>query len=417
MDNPSDADAIRDADLLLLDYHLITMQPTGVPYGLIADGGIAIDDGTICWVGRAADAADLTRDGPQVIRGSGQFISPGLIDCHTHLVWGGSRADEWQQRLLGDSYEAIAARGGGILSTVRHTRDATGDELYAAARSRIEHLMRQGVTSLEIKSGYGLNTETELKMLQVATDLRDSMPLDIARTFLGAHAVPPEFTGRSDDYVAYVCNEMIPQAAAWCEAADVFCEKIAFDVDQSRRVLEAAQAAGLNLRIHAEQLSHLGGAAMAARLGARTADHLEYLDRAGAESLAEQGTVAVLLPGAFYFIHETQIPPVDLFRRLEIPVAVATDANPGSSPVASLLLMMNMACTLFRLTPEEALAGVTCQAARALGWESRLGTLAVGRQADLVIWNIQSPAELAYGIGHNPCQAVYKKGELIVDHR
>ena len=256
--------------------------------------------------------------------------------------------------------------------------------------------------------------ETELKMLRVATDLRDSMPVDIRRTFLGAHALPPEFADRSDDYIDLVCGDMLSAVRGHCEAIDVFCEGIGFSIDQTRRVLEAGRAQGLELTIHAEQLSRLGGAELAARLGALSADHLEYLDEAGVAAMAEQGTVAVLLPGAFYSIHETQVPPIDLFRKFNVPMAIATDANPGSSPVASLSLMMNMACTLFRLTPEEAWAGVTRHAAAALGLAARTGTLEVGKQADLAVWDIGSPAELAYGIGHNPCGGVYKRGEPLV---
>ncbi len=402
------------ADQLLINFHLITMQLGGQPYGLIRDGAIALSGDKITWIGRATECDHREFKG-NIVDGEGRFLSPGLIDCHTHLVWGGSRADEWQMRLSGASYEEIANRGGGIRSTVRSTRETDEHQLYATARNRIEYLMRQGVTTLEIKSGYGLDTATELKMLSVATDLRDSMPVDISRTFLGAHALPPEYARQADDYIKLVCNEMIPQAKNSCEAVDVFCEKIAFDLDQSRRVFEAAQSNGLALKIHAEQLSNLGGAKLAAEMGAWSADHLEYIDEAGVRTMANSDTVAVLLPGAFYFIHETKVPPIEMFRRFGVPMAIATDANPGSSPVASLLLMMNMACTLFRLTPEEALAGVTRSAASALRMDNLVGTLEVGKNADLVIWDIQSPAELAYGIGHNPCRTVYKNGQVIVD--
>ncbi len=398
---------------LFLDFHLITMQPDGEPYGLVRDAALVVRNGVIDWLGSATEFNKQDFEGT-VIKGEGRFLSPGLIDCHTHLVWGGSRADEWEQRLSGVSYEEIARQGGGILSTVRATREADEATLYAAARDRIEYLMRQGVTTLEIKSGYGLEIETELKMLRVATDLRDSMPVDVVRTFLGAHALPVEFAGRPDEYIDLVCGEMMTAAAAHCEAVDVFCEGIGFDIEQTRRVLEAGKSHGRQLKIHAEQLSNLGGAGLAAEMGAVSADHLEYLDESGVQAMAEQGTVAVLLPGAYYFIHETQIPPIDLFRQYGVPMAVATDANPGSSPVASLSLMMNMACTLFRLTPEEAWAGVTRNAAAALGLGQRVGTLEVGKQADLVVWNINSPAELAYGIGHNPCRTVYKHGEAQV---
>ena len=290
------------------------------------------------------------------------------------------------------------------------------DRLFTAARKRLEFLMRQGVTTLEIKSGYGLDVETEKKILQVATDLRDATPLDVTRTFLGAHALPADFRGRAGDYLDLVCGEMLQQVSGLCDSIDVFCEGIGFDLDQSRRVLEAGKAAGLQTRIHAEQLSNLNGAAMAAEMGALSADHLEYLDESGVAAMAKHGTVAVLLPGAFYFIHETQLPPIELLRQHGVPIAIATDANPGSSPAANLLLMMNMACTLFRLTPEEALAAVTVNAAKALAMHDRVGQIKEGFQADLVSWQIGSPAELAYGIGHNPCQRVWKRGELIVDH-
>ena len=404
-------------DLLLTDYHLITMQPDR-PYGLMRDGAVIVKDGRIDWIGSASEA-DKIRTGDfdgQVIRGEGRFLSPGLIDCHTHLVWGGSRADEWEMRLGGVSYEQIARQGGGILSTVKATRAAEETLLYAAARSRVEFLMRQGVTTLEIKSGYGLDVASELKMLKVATDLRDSMPVDIRRTFLGAHALPTEFKEQADQYIDLVCGEMLANVQAYCDSVDVFCEGIGFNLEQTRRVFEAAKAAGLDIKVHAEQLSNLGGAKLAAEMGALSADHLEYLDEPAVKAMATSGTVAVLLPGAFYFIHETKVPPVDLLRKHQVPIAIATDANPGSSPAANLLLMMNMACTLFRMTPLESLAGVTCHAAKALGMQDKIGTIEVGKQADLVAWNIDSPAELAYGIGHNPCHSVFKRGELIVNH-
>ncbi len=401
---------LNDADLLLVDFQLMTMRSGAAPYGLVPDGAVAIRDGVIVWVGRVSDCQPDRFRG-HVVSGHGRFLSPGLVDCHTHLVWGGSRADEWERRLAGVSYEAIARDGGGILSTVAATRAAPQDELYASARDRLQRLMREGVTTLEIKSGYGLDTDTELKLLRVATELRDSLPVDVRRTFLGAHALPPEYRGQSDRYIQLVCEEMIPAVRDYCEAVDVFCERIAFDVSQTRRVFQSAQQAGLDIKVHAEQLSLQGGARLAAEMGALSADHLEYLDEPSVQAMAARGTTAVLLPGAFYFLQETKLPPVELFRKYGVPVAIATDTNPGSSPVASLLLMMNMACTLFRLTPEEAMAGVTRNAARALGMSGQLGTLETGKQADLVVWEIGSPAELAYGIGHNPCRTVYKHGQ------
>lgn len=394
------------------------MQTGGDPYGLIRDGAVVIKDGFIDWVGpksQLESELDGKFDG-KVVRGEGRFLSPGLIDCHTHLVWGGSRADEWEMRLAGVSYQEIARQGGGILSTVTATRAAEESELYAAARSRVEFLMRQGVTTLEIKSGYGLDVATELKMLKVATDLRDSMPVDIQRTFLGAHALPAEFKGRANEYVDLVCGEMLTAVKGYCDSVDVFCEGIGFDLEQTRRVFEAAKSAGLDFKVHSDQLSNLGGTKLAAEMGALSADHLEYLNEESIQTMAAAGTVAVLLPGAFYFIHETQVPPVDLLRKHNVPIAIATDANPGSSPVANLSLMMNMACTLFRMKTDEALAGVTRHAAQALGLQDKMGTIETGKQADLVVWDISSPAELAYGIGHNPCRSVYKRGELIVDH-
>lgn len=405
--------------LLFTGFHLITMQSGGAPYGLIPHGALEVRDGWIHRIGQAADF-DVAAFPGDVIHGAGRYLSPGLIDCHTHLVWGGSRVEEWELRLQGASYEEIARRGGGILSTVAATRAASADDLYAAARARVEDLMQQGVTTLEIKSGYGLNVETEVKMLDVATRLRETLPVDIQRTFLGAHAVPQEFRGTpdaGDRYIDLVCNAMLPAVRDRCEAVDVFCEGIGFTLEQTRRVFEAAQRYGLAIKVHAEQLSLLGGAKLAAEYGALSADHLEYADEASAQAMAARGTVAVLLPGAFYFIQETRKPPVALFRKHDVPIAIATDANPGSSPTTHLLLMMNMACTLFRMTPEEALAGVTRNAAQALGLGERLGTLEVGKQADLAVWDLDAPAALAYGIGHNPCRAVYKRGALIVDRR
>ncbi len=405
-----------DVNVILKGFRCLTMCQSDDPYGWLSDAAIVIQDGRIHWLGPENELPSQPPNA-QVIQGDGMLLTPGLIDCHTHLVWGGSRADEWEMRLSGVSYEQIARQGGGILSTVKATRQATSDQLYAAARSRVEFLMRQGVTTLEIKSGYGLDCDTELKMLQVATDLRDSMPIDIHRTFLGAHALPPEFKGQPNEYIDLVCGEMLTAVADHCEAVDVFCEGIGFNLDQTRRVFQAAQKAGKHIKVHAEQLSNLGGAKLAAKMNALSADHLEYLDEAAVEALADAGTVAVLLPGAFYFIHETQKPPIDLLRKHHVPIAIATDANPGSSPVANLLLMTNMACTLFGLTAEEALQGITRHAARALSIEDQVGTIEIGKRADLVGWQASSPAELAYGIGHNPCQLVLKDGQVIVDHR
>ena len=340
------------------------------------------------------------------------MLTPGLIDCHTHLVFAGNRAREFELRLQGASDADIARAGGGMVSTVEATRDASDTELVSGAARRLRRLMDEGVTSVEIKSGYGLDTRTELKMLRAAKLLGESTPLTVKKTFLGAHALPPEFQGRADDYIALVCNEMLPAAAeaGLVDAVDAFCEGIAFSAAQTARVFDRAAELGLRVKLHADQLSDLGGAELAARYQALSADHLEYTSEAGVRALAEAGTVAVLLPGAFYFLREKQAPPVQMLRHHGVPVAIATDCNPGSSPLSSMLLAMNMACTLFRLTPEEALAGATCHAARALGMADSHGSLAVGMAADFAVWDVASPAELAYAMGVNPCVGTVKGG-------
>lgn len=331
--------------------------------------------------------------------GRGGVITPGLIDCHTHLVFGGQRADEFEQRLEGASYAEIARAGGGIISTVRATRDASENELFERAAPRLQALIADGVTTVEIKSGYGLTTADELKMLRVARRLGEAYPVNVVTTLLGAHAIPPEYADNSDGYIDLVCNEMMPAAVAegLVDAVDVFCEHIAFSVAQCERVFAAARQHGLPIKAHAEQLSNLGGAAAAARYGALSADHIEYLDEAGIRAMKEAGSVAVLLPGAFHTLRETQYPPVDGLRQHCVPIAIATDGNPGSSPLFQPTLMLNLACTLFRLTPQEALAGMTAHAARALG-DSRRGRLVEGAPADLCVWDIDTPAELAYAV-------------------
>lgn len=382
------------------------------PYGLIEEAALVVDAQRIAWVGPRRDLpAALRQRCAQQFDAGGALITPGLIDCHTHLVFGGDRAHEFELRLNGVTYEEIARQGGGIASTVQATRSASADELLAQSQVRLRQLLGEGVTTLEIKSGYGLALAQERKCLQVARALAQSHALDIRRTFLGAHALPPEFAGRADDYIAEVLR-MLPllQAEGLVDAVDGFCERIAFSPAQIARVFEAARALGLPVKLHAEQLSDSGGAALAARFGALSCDHLEWLSEAGAAAMAAAGSVAVLLPGAFYFLRETRLPPIELLRQQRVPIAIATDCNPGSSPCSSLLLMLNMACTLFRLTPEEALAGVTRHAAQALGLADR-GVLAPGMRADFVLWDVQRPAQLSYAMGANPHLQTIFNGE------
>ena len=345
--------------------------------------------------------------------GSGGVMTPGLVDCHTHLVFGGARADEFEARLEGASYEEIARRGGGILSTVLATREASEQTLFNAALPRLKALIDEGVTTVEIKSGYGLDVPNELKMLRVARRLGEALPVRVLTTLLGAHALPPEYESDSDGYIDLICNEMIPAAAAegLADAVDVFCEKIAFSVAQCERVFKAAQAHGLPIKAHAEQLSNLGGAAMAARHGALSADHIEYLDDAGIAAMREAGSVAVILPGAFHTLRETQQPPIAGLREAGVPMAVATDANPGSSPIFMPTLMLNLACTLFRMTPQEALAGMTANGAAALGLKGQ-GQLHEGAVADLCVWDIETPAELAYAVQPGRLRQRIYQGEL-----
>lgn len=396
------------ADLLLTNAKIATMAGEG--YGLIDCGAVAIEADRIAFVGAEEAAPQAT----ETIDCSGRLITPGLIDCHTHLVFGGDRAREFELRLEGASYEEIARAGGGIVSTVAHTRAAGEDELVETALVRLDHLIGEGVTTVEIKSGYGLDLETELRMLRTARRLAGERQVQVVTTFLGAHAVPPEYSGKADAYIDFVCADVLPavHAEGLADAVDGFCEGIAFSPVQIERVFEKAHELGLPIKLHAEQLSDLGGAALAARHGALSADHLEYLGADGVEAMAQAGAVAVLLPGAFYTLRETQLPPVDALREAGVPIALATDANPGSSPMTSVLLAMNMGCTLFRLTPAEALAAATANAARALGMADELGAVAVGRRADLCIWNVAEPAELAYRIGFNPLSARVFAGKL-----
>jgi imidazolonepropionase len=401
------------ADLIIENCHLATMQ--GALYGEVPDGLVAVHDGRIAWAGLRRDAPPCSA--ADRIDGGGGWLTPGLVDCHTHLVFGGDRAAEFELRLEGASYEEIARAGGGILSTVKATRSASEATLLVASASRLARLEAEGVTTVEIKSGYGLDTASELKMLRVARQLGERAlgqaapsaiggdpPARVVTSLLAAHAVPPEYQGRADDYVDLVCEEIIPAAAAegLADAVDAFCERIAFSPAQCERVFAAARRHGLPVKLHADQLSNGGGAALAARCGALSAEHLEHTDEAGVAALAAAGTVAVLLPGAFYYLRESQVPPVAALRRHGVPIAIATDCNPGSSPLLSPLFAMNMACTLFRLTPAEALAGFTVHAAAALGLGDRIGRIAPGLLAELALWDVARPAELAYLMGASP---------------
>ena len=396
-------------DLLITGAHLATM--TGeTPYGAIRDGAVGVLGERIAWVG---PERDLPRDASahRWFHAQGTWATPGLIDCHTHLVYAGNRANEFEARLAGATYAEIAQAGGGIMATVVATRVASDDDLVAASRPRLAALAGEGVTTVEIKSGYGLDTVNECRLLRAARRLAAEVGVDVRTTLLAAHAVPAEFAGRADDYIELVCRETIPAAvrAGLADAVDAFRETIGFTAGETRRVFETARAHGLPVKLHADQLSDTGGAALAAEFGALSADHLEYTNEAGAAAMARAGTVAVLLPGAFYALRETRVPPVAALRAHGVPMAVATDCNPGTSPATSLLLMLNMACTLFRLTPEEALAGATRHAAHALGYADR-GTLAVGQRADIALWTIDSPADLCYRIGGNPIAGVVRAG-------
>ncbi len=398
-----------------LNCKVATMQAgTAQPYGLIEDAALVVSGGLLQWVGPRSDlAAEVLASATQTHDAQGALITPGLIDCHTHLVYGGNRAGEFEQRLNGASYEDIAKAGGGIASTVKATRAATELELSEQSTPRLEALLAEGVTTVEIKSGYGLALAHERKSLRVARALGSLHPVSVQTTFLGAHAVPPEFAGRSDDYVDEVVH-MLPllQAEGLVDAVDAFCERIGFSLAQTERVFQAARALGLPVKLHAEQLSDSGGAQMAARYHAISCDHLEWLSDEGVHAMAQAGTTAVLLPGAFYFLRETKLPPIAQLRAAGVPMAISTDCNPGSSPCTSLLLMLNMACTLFRLTPEEALSGVTRNAARALGLEDR-GVLAAGMRADFVLWGVQSPAELSYVFGSCPRRQTVFAGRVV----
>ncbi|MBS82177.1 imidazolonepropionase [Variovorax sp.] len=393
----------------------LRLAPGAAPGIESDDAAVVVAQGTIRWVGaRAALPAEYAA--LPVHDGGGALATPGLVDCHTHLVYGGQRANEFAMRLAGASYEEVAKAGGGIVSSVRATREADEDTLFAQAAPRLEALLADGVCAIEIKSGYGLALAHERKQLRVARRLGEHYGVTVRTTFLGAHALPPEYAGRSGEYIELVCREMLPALAAegLVDAVDVFCERIAFSLDETERVFQAARALGLPVKLHAEQLSDMGGAALAARYGALSCDHIEHLSVEGIEAMRAAGTVAVLLPGAYYTLRDTHLPPIEALRAAGVPMAVATDHNPGTSPALSLLLMVNMACTLFRLTVPEALAGVTQHAARALGLEASHGAIAAGRPANFVLWSVRDAAELAYWFGQRPVRTVVRQGRIAV---
>ena len=408
MERPKKSLAMN-CETLWYNARLATLQGPGL--GVVESGVVAAQGGRIVYAGPQADAPSL--NAAKQIDCGGRWITPGLVDCHTHLVYAGDRAREFEMRLAGASYEEIAKAGGGIVSTVKATRAASQDALVAAALPRLDALIADGACTVEIKSGYGLSLDDELKMLRAARALADKRKVRIVTTFLGAHALPPEANGDKDKYIDLVVNEMMPVVARekLADAVDAFCEGIAFSTEQTRRVFEAAKKHGLRVKLHADQLSNLHGAELAATFGALSADHLEYTDEVGIAAMAKAGTVAVLLPGAFYFLRETKQPPLDLIRRHRVPIAIASDNNPGTSPLTSLLLTMNMAATCFRMTVDECIAGVTREGARALGLLNQTGTLEAGKDCDLAIWNIENLAELVYRMGYNPLHARIRNGQ------
>ncbi len=404
-------------DTLLINANLATMAAGDErSYGAIERAALAVEDGRIVWTGSenmlSGDTSALAHNVTDL---RGAWVTPGLIDCHTHLVFGGNRASEFEARLNGASYEEIARAGGGILSTVTATRNASKRELYESAVGRLRAMQGEGVTTVEIKSGYGLDLSTEIAMLEVARELGEQDHLRVCATFLGAHALPPEFSNDRSGYIDLVCNEMIPEVArrGLVNSVDAFCETIGFSCDETRLVFEAAKAHGLPVKLHAEQLSDQGGSQLAASYDALSVDHLEYLSAEGIAQIAASNTVAVLLPGAFYFLRETKIPPIEELRAAGVPIAIASDCNPGSSPLVSPLLVLNMACTLFHLTPEQALTGMTRNAAKALGLDSEIGTLEVGKKADLAVWDVSDLAELSYWVGANPLKMLIVAGNTI----
>ncbi|MCQ8821924.1 imidazolonepropionase [Pseudoalteromonas agarivorans] len=414
MQNKTTGYALEDLDLLLTDANIATMDSTiDAPYGAIENAALAIKNGEIVWLGEQSNLPSFDAFATPTLSIKGQWLTPGLIDCHTHLIFAGSRAEEFEQRLQGVSYEQIAAQGGGIASTVKATRAADHEQLFVDAKDRLNTLLAEGVTTAEIKSGYGLDVENEIKILEVARLLNEHHPIDIKTTFLGAHALPPEYKGRADEYIDLVCTQMLEQVVAnnLADAVDVFCENVGFSLAQTKQVFDAATKHNLPVKCHAEQLSNQQGAQLVAEYKGLSADHIEYLDENGVKAMAEVGTVAVLLPGAFYFLRETQLPPIDLLQKYNVPIAIASDFNPGTSPLCSVHLMMNMACTLFRLTPEQALAGVTRNAAQALGLKDR-GVLKVGARADIAHWQISHPAQLSYQFGVNKLLNLWILGRI-----
>lgn len=400
-------------DSLWVNVHLATMSDE-TSYGECRDGAIAVKDGVITWVGPKS-ALPAERSAKEVHDGKGAWLTPGLIDCHTHIVYGGNRSNEFEDRLNGVSYEDIAKRGGGIVSTVSATRAASEDDLLEQSQIRVKRLLQEGVTTLECKSGYGLDLATEAKMLRVARRLGEQFPVRICTTFLGAHAVPKEYANQSDAYIELVCETMLPALVAdgLVDAVDAYCEKIGFSRAQTERVFQAAKKHGLPVKLHAEQLSDQGGAELTAQYQGLSADHLEYLSEQGIAAMAAAGVVAVLLPGAYYFLRETKLPPLASLRLAKVPIAISTDCNPGTSPMTSLLLVMNMACTLFRMTPLEALQGTTRNAAKALGLYDQIGSLEVGKKADFALWSVDRLADLSYAIGANPCAGVVFAGTTV----
>ncbi len=414
MQNKISNNELGDIDLLITDANIATMDTAiDAPYGAIENAALAIKNGKIAWLGKQSDLPSFDVFATPTLSIKGQWLTPGLIDCHTHLVFAGSRSQEFEQRLQGVSYEQIAAQGGGIASTVAATRLADREHLFVDGKDRLNTLLAEGVTTVEIKSGYGLDVKNELKILEVARLLGEHHPIDIITTFLGAHALPTEYKGRTDEFINLVCTDMLEQVVAnnLADAVDVFCENVGFSYEQTEQVFEAAKKHNLPIKCHAEQLSNQRGAQLVAKFKGLSADHIEYLDEDGVKAMAKAGTIAVLLPGAFYFLRETQLPPIDLLQKYKVPIAIASDFNPGTSPLCSLQLMMNMACTLFRLTPEQSLAGVTRNAALALGLNDR-GVLKVGARADIAHWQIGHPSQLSYQFGVNKLLNLWILGRI-----